>query len=249
MTAEVRAASVETFNPNDPLFRRLSSKTFTINVQAIADTPILEVLVSNATFLQGEVVPLLLNVASGDNVTVPSAESIFAVLSGVPSGTLLSHGFNNGNSGSSDGSVSWSIPVPDLPLLTMTPPTYFSGVMNLTLTGIAREANGDTAYAFQSFTVELRPAADGLLTLAENVILDDATGVAELTLNVRVEDDTGRDDYIGETPPEIAVISFANVPFGVFFRASMGGSFVSNDGMNSNAVSYTHLTLPTKRIV
>ena len=65
--------------------------------------------------------------------------------------------------------------------------------------------------------------------------VDGVDGVANLTLNVRVTDLTGS-DYVGETPPELAVINFGNVPEGVFFRANMGGSFTGNYGMDGIVV-------------
>ena len=163
-------------------------------------------------------------------MTNPSAESVFAVISGVPSGTLFSHGFNNGPAGTADGSFSWSIPVADLANLMITPPTFFAGLMNLTLTGIALEMNLNEATNSESFQIDISPVSDPLLTLAENVNVDTMSGgVVDLTLNVRLED-TESSDYVGETLPETAIITFDDVPAGVFFRARSGGSFVDNDG-------------------
>lgn len=238
VTTEIRAVSVENFDPTNPSYQLVSSDTFNIFIDAIADTPLVTVPTTMLFGTQGEIVDLtgLLAVVSNDTDPTTSAEQVFAVLSGVPEGTLFSHGFNNGNAGSADGSFSWSIPVDDLAMLMMTPPPYFGGLMNLTLTGIALEDNGSEAQFGESFVIELAAVPDDVLTLAENVFIADTSGVADLITNVRLLDTTGT-TYEGELAPETVQITFDNVPAGVFFRAPMGGSFsADNNGVGGTVV-------------
>lgn len=235
LEATIRAMSQELFDPTNINYQQLSTDTFTINVEAVADLPDITVPSTILTAAQTVAIDLAgeVNVESTDTNFAVSPETMFAVISGVPSGTLFTEGFNNGNAGSPDGSFSWSIPVGDLASLMIEPPTFFAGRMNLTLTGIAREANGDANENSDIFFLDFTPVADDLLTLAENVDLDDAVGVADLTLNVRLDDDTGS-TYVGEIAPETVAITFGNVPEGIFFRSPTGGSFSAENGMGGD---------------
>lgn len=211
-----------TGDPLDPDTQLLSRRTFAVSVDAVADPPILTVPAAPVTGLEDTNILIPdLSAVLFDNVTINGAELLSAFITGVPEGSILSAGFNNG-----DGS--WTVPPNALPNLSILPPREYSGTMNLTLFGVALEIfNGDEALSSAPFTVIVEPVADTFLILARDATLG-PSGVVPLDLNIRMVDTRG--DEPGENPGEIITLTFTNVPDGVFLFANQGGRITDLGG-------------------
>jgi len=122
-----------------------------VTVNAVADTPTLTGQDTWGTFLT----PIPLDITTA-LVDLDGSESLSAVtISGVPLGSVLSAGVNNGNG-------TWSVDVADLNGLTITPPADFYGelVLDIAITSTeARGADAATASTQLLITVDPIPAA------------------------------------------------------------------------------------------
>jgi hypothetical protein len=213
----VYASSVEDLDINAFV---LSSSTFVINVIAEADAPLLTVP-SGAVLAYENVFTLIpdLSATLVDNVSENGAESLSVTISNVPENSFFNFGANTGNG-------RWVIPSFYLDQLEILPPNYWSGTMNLTLTGVTYESsNFDETFSTEIFIVQVEPVASPFLILAKNVELDN-TGKVPLNLNVRMLDTRGTDP--GETPQEIITLTFTSVPDGANLRAGSGGRLAFN---------------------
>ncbi len=180
----------------------------TIPVTQVADAP--TVVVTNvsgnedtAISLAGQTVAL---------VDTDGSEVLSVTLSGMPEGSILSAGANNG-----DGS--WTIPVAALATLTIKPPQNFSGTMTLTLTAYALESSGVTAMTSQNFDVTVLPVADSAVVTPLPQTGDEGVPIA-LNLNIQPGDATGTDP--GETPAETVSITLTGMTAGLVATASGG---------------------------
>lgn len=218
VSVTVAAYSVEPADDSDGDNVQLDVASFSVTVSAAADAPIVTVPVGAAGDEDTSIALAGLSAALDDIVTTNGAEVLSTKISGIPAGSVLSAGSNNG-----DGS--WTVPVSALSSLSITPPRDYSGTMTLTLTAIALElANGDEAQTSVPFTVVVAPKADSVEILAENIAVD-GTATAALDLNIRMADDRGTEP--GENPAELIHLTFTSVPTGVSISSSLGGS-ISN---------------------
>jgi len=239
---EVVATSLEPLDDDDGDKIAVHSEKFQVDVSAIADPPIVSVPAS-FTGPEDSYIPLWGLAASlKDTVTTNGAERLSLLISGCPPGSLFNVGYNNGGEGDT---VSWAIPVADLPNVEFLPPLHFSGNLTLTLTAISLEPNGSEAETSEAMSVTIEPRADKFLILTKNVVTT-ADSVADLTLNLRMEDTRGT--FLGETPEETAILTFTNVPTGVSFQAPSGGSIVDN-GMGEFVFSGTELQANALQLV
>ena len=214
VTIDVRASSTETDDDADGDHTLTSSYSFTVDVAAVADAP---VTTAAGPFAGDEDNAISLAGLNADLVDTDGSEVLSIKISGVPDGTLFNAGTNNG-----DGS--WTIPKAELDAntLTLTPPLNFSGTLNLAIEAFALESsNGNVSSTTTPFTVTVNPVADDVLILAQDVAVG-SNGKAELSLNVRMEDDNGSGS--GENPAEQIVITFSDVPTGVLLTAGSGGA-------------------------
>ncbi|WP_186455026.1 Ig-like domain-containing protein, partial [Nitrospirillum amazonense] len=118
-----------------------------VTVLPVADIPNLVVL--PAVGLEDQ--PIALNIAAG--LTTPAAgETLSVVVSGVPTGAVLSAGTDN-----HDGT--WTLTGVQLTGLTLTPPADYNGTLNLTVTAHA-DVNGTEATVSGSLSVTVLPVAD-----------------------------------------------------------------------------------------
>jgi Ca2+-binding RTX toxin-like protein len=217
---EIAAATREPTDDNDGDTTLLRVASGSIAVTAVADAPLVPASIATASGGEDTSIALTgLSAALRDTVTTNGGEALSVSISGVPLGTLFSAGSNNG-----DGS--WTIPVSALATLQITPPTDFSGTMNLSLNAFSIEtSNGNQATSSVPFAVTVTPVADSALILVLDATLG-ASGFVPLTTNVRMDDDRGT--LPGETPPELIEITFSNVPAGVLLAAANGGRITDN---------------------
>ncbi|WP_220150189.1 Ig-like domain-containing protein [Thalassospira xiamenensis] len=130
--------------------------TITVDVEGIADAPTLDI--SDAAGNEDSAIALDIDAGLTD-----SSEVLTVTISGVPDGTTLSAGTNNG-----DGS--WTLSAADLNGLTITPADDFSGYFDLTVT--AKSADGeDVATVTHTIRVNVAGVAD-----APTLDLSDAAG-------------------------------------------------------------------------
>ncbi|MDE1148225.1 MAG: Ig-like domain-containing protein [Azospirillaceae bacterium] len=109
--------------------------------------------------------PIALTIAAGLHAPV-AGETLSVTIAGVPSGATLSAGTDN-----HDGT--WTLTGAQLTGLTITPPTDYSGTLNLSVTAHA-DVNGTTADTTGSLAVTVAPVADApSLTVAPAVGLED----------------------------------------------------------------------------
>lgn len=233
VTMTVAAASRETVDASpDADNVLLSTQTFAVTFAAVADDPLL--VTQNVTVDEDTPATVNLSASTPDTVSTNGAEQISVVIAGMPAGTRLSAGSNNGPDPVT-GIISWSVPVSALGSLVITPPENYSGVMTLTLRAFVIEtSNGDEAIGEQTFSVEFTPVADTALILAEDLVnisgvqqtAVPAGGTALIELNVRLADNRGT--QAGETGGELIEIAFTGVPTGANLLATAGGALVDN---------------------
>lgn len=109
--------------------------TINVSVTGVADTPTLTG--NNITVEEDNQVDIGSNV-SGALTDTDGSETLYYVLTGLPSGVTPSVGtFSGGDK--------WTIQGADIGNLTFQPPQNFTGTINLTLTAVAQENDGDTA--------------------------------------------------------------------------------------------------------
>lgn len=120
----------------------------------VADAP--SVSAGNVSGDQDTSIPLALNASLTDT---DGSETLSIEIHGVPGGAALSHG-------SDEGAGIWSVPLSDLPALSLFPPSGFSGTLGLTLVAIATEnSNGTRAQSVVPFNVVVNEAALPTLSL------------------------------------------------------------------------------------
>jgi hypothetical protein len=144
---------------------------FVVEVEAVADRPMLDVAATAAGDEDGLLV-LDLRARLGDG---DGSESLFLRVTGVPAGAGFTAGTRN-----ADGS--WTIPGEALPGLGFLPPPDYAGTLRLSFTALSVEGNGDTASTDPiEMSITLRPVTDApLLALA------DATGAEDRPLALSI---------------------------------------------------------------
>lgn len=197
---------------------------------AVTDEAIITVPDATVTGAQDTTIDIVgLSATLVDTVTDNGPEIISATISGVPKDTIFS-------AGNPTGFGTWVIPVADLPTLRITPPEFFAGTMNLTLTAFTIETSlsGPDAEVNVSlpFFVDIDPVADTFLIVANNVQLDtmdNPTDIGYSDLALRMTD--ARDEIEpGEIPNEYVEFNYTGLPTGVRLLPQGGGRLIDNGG-------------------
>ncbi|MEO0636512.1 MAG: type I secretion C-terminal target domain-containing protein [Pseudomonadota bacterium] len=183
-----------------------ATQAATVTVAAVADQAALTV--SNAS--GNEDAAIALTGLSAALVDTDGSETLSTTITGVPEGSILSAGANNG-----DGS--WTIAPGDLAGLSITPPMNWSGTMNLQLVGFTLEDSGATSQISQAFTVTVVPQADPVVFAALPQTAAAGASV-NLGLNLQPGDATGTGP--GENPAETVTV---NLQASTDFVASVTG--------------------------
>ncbi len=157
-----------------------------VHVSGIADAPSLSVFAASG--MEDGTIPLNIGASLTD---IDSSENLSIVIGNIPSGAALSAGVNN-----YDGT--WTLTVGQLTNLTITPPAFASGILNLTVTAIASE-DGTTAQTSLSLPITVTGVADlpnlsvqasvsgpedGLILLPITASLTDTDGSETLTVTI-----------------------------------------------------------------
>ena len=187
----LRAVSLSTNGATAP-----TDASFQVHVDAVADAP--DASAENATTKEDQPVLLDLSAALTDT---DGSEVLLVVIEGLPEGAQLSAGIDNG-----DGS--WSLSPSELAGLKVTPPTDWSGTMELTLVAQSRESsNGSTATTRVPFRVEVEAIAD-----APQIAVRDVSGLEDtpiaLNLSAILKDQDGSEVLsvtIFDVPAEAAL--------------------------------------------
>ncbi|NYZ24288.1 tandem-95 repeat protein, partial [Azospirillum oleiclasticum] len=159
-----------------------STAGMAVTIAAVADTPTLTV--TDAAGDEDTAIDLDVTAVLGD---LDGSETLSVIIGGVPAGAVLSGGTDNG-----DGS--WTLGAADLGGLTITPPADFNGDLQLSVTAVATEANGDRAEtATATLTVSVAPVADGPQLTVEPAFGDEDSAIR---LDISVVAPNGSDDML-----------------------------------------------------
>ncbi|MDC7218264.1 MAG: Ig-like domain-containing protein, partial [Spirochaetales bacterium] len=134
-----------------------TTANFNVAVTGVADLPNLATPAAGGD--EDTQIPISI---SSSLVDTDGSETLSIVITNVPAGATLSAGIQN-----PDGS--WTLTPTDLSGLTITPPLHFSGTIDLTVTAIATEQDGDVAQTSQQTTVNVSAVADGPALIAQDV--------------------------------------------------------------------------------
>ncbi|HYH22011.1 MAG TPA: tandem-95 repeat protein [Azospirillum sp.] len=176
-----------------------TSATLVVSVAGAADAPV--VSVSDATGAEDTAIALNIDAALTDT---DGSETLSVAIGGIPDGAVLSAG-----SRGSDGV--WTVDGRDVPDLTLTPPTDFSGDLVLTVTATATEADGDTATRTGTVTVSVTPVVD-----APELVVSDASGAEDTAIALDLAAALG--DVDGS---ETLSLTIAGVPDGATLSAGI----------------------------
>ncbi|KXJ56294.1 MAG: hypothetical protein AXW12_00845 [Thalassospira sp. Nap_22] len=143
--------------------------TVMVDVAGVADTPTLDV--ANASGSEDSAIALDIDAGLAD-----SSESLTVTISGVPEGSALSAGTDNG-----DGS--WTLSSEQLAGLTITPPENFSGSFDLGVTATSADGE-DVATTTGSITVDVAGVAD-----APTLDVSDAAGNEDSAIALNLDAD------------------------------------------------------------
>ncbi len=183
-----------TISSRDADATRDSTGSFTVSVTAVADNA--AVTAANTTGTEDTPVAIDLSTA----VTDESETIDSIVIAGVPTGATLSAGTDNG-----DGT--WTLAATDLPGLTVTPPSNFSGEFELSYTVTTRDGDS-TQDTNGSFSISVQAVADAAAVTASDATGFEDTAIA-INLSAAVTDDS----------ESIESIVIAGVPTGATLSA------------------------------
>ncbi len=133
-----------------------------VHITPVADVP--HLLCVPAIGLEGTPIALAVAASLSD---ADGSETLGVTISGVPAGCVLNHGTNNGNG-------TWTLTLPQLVGLTLTPPAHYHGDFNLTVTATATETlTGINAHVDATLGVHVEAVAN-----LPSVFCNNATGGA-----------------------------------------------------------------------
>ncbi len=195
----LRATSTEGANGD----AAVSEAPFAIDVAGVADAP--AVAAADVSGLEDEAIALDLSAALTD---LDGSETLDVAILGVPLGATLSAG-----SLGADGL--WHVAASELTGLTLTPPTDFSGRIDLILRATATESdNGDAAVTDMAFSVDVAAVAD-----APAVAASDAAGFEDQVIALDLS--AALTDLDGSETLDVAIVG---VPAGATLSAGTLGS-------------------------
>ncbi|MEZ0169424.1 Ig-like domain-containing protein [Microvirga sp. TS319] len=156
-----------------------STRTFPVRVEAVPDQPTVGAHDASGK----EDTRITLDISAGLTDT-DGSEVLSIVIQGLPAGTRLSAGVEN-----ADGS--WTLTPAQLPGLTMTPPTNWSGTRTITVVAHSRETSSNLeATNSTTFQLDVDGVADAPSVILKNVSGDEDTAIS-LNLKVSLVDTDG----------------------------------------------------------
>ncbi len=175
-----------------------------VTVTGVADTPALAA--GNISGNEDTAIPVAISAALTD---LDGSETLVVVVGGLPAGSVLSAGINNGNG-------TWTLTPAQLSGLTLTPPNGWSGAATLTVTATASEA-GTTATTSTSFSLSVTAIVD-----TPSLSVSPANGTEDILTPLVITATSGDPDG-----SEVLSIVISNIPAG--FSLSAG----TNNGNGS----------------
>ncbi|MBO6818266.1 Ig-like domain-containing protein [Thalassospira sp.] len=166
--------------------------TVMVDVAGVADAPTLDV--ANASGSEDSAITLDIDAGLTD-----SSESLTVTISGVPEGSALSAGTDNGDS-------TWTLSSEQLDGLTITPPENFSGSFDLGVTATSADGE-DVATTTGSITVDVTGVADAPTLDVSNAAGNEDSAIA-LNLDVGLADSS-----------ETLTVTISGVPGGATLSA------------------------------
>ena len=164
-------------------------------VDAVIDAP--SINAPDVTGNEDSAIPLNITVSRGGD-TLDGSEVISAVtISGVPTGAVLSAGTDLGGG-------NWSVPVGQLPGLTLTPPANYNGSFTLTvsvtdtetnLSGIEFDLSDNTATATDTLVVNVTPQGETPTVSADDVQVKE-DGSVQLVINAALDPTGPATDFL-----------------------------------------------------
>lgn len=164
-----------------------------VHMMGVADIPNLTANVS----LSNEDVSVPLNI-SGSLLDLDGSESLSFLVSGLPSGFMLNHGTGNANG-------TWSLQSSDLAGLAIIPKENFSGTVNLTVSSIATEREGDQAVRQQNISLNISAITDAPV-ISVNALQTNEDQPVGLNLSVGLQDTDGSES--------ISAVTISGLPAG-----------------------------------
>ena len=134
----------------------VATATVTVTVNPVADLPVLAVANASGSEDAGVALTIAASMPAGTTETIASI-----TIAGIPAGASLSAGTDNG-----DGS--WTVAPDQLSGLVLTPPTDWSGTLNLSVT--ATSSDGGTVS--QDLTASISGVADMPTLTVSDVVID-----------------------------------------------------------------------------
>ncbi len=194
-----------------------ASTTLGVTVVGVADTPTLSVQAASGN----EDTPIALSITSALSDNDPG-ETLSITITGIPTGSILNHGTNNGNG-------SWTLTPAQLSGLTITPPANYNGSFNLSVTSTASE-NGTTASANATLGVTVIGVADTPTLSVQNASGNEDTAIP-LSLTSALTDTDGS---------EVLSINITGVPTGATLSA---GTYAGNGTWSLTPAQLSGLTI------
>lgn len=167
-----------------------------VTVNGVANVPALSV--SPATGNEDTSIALDINAALSD---MDGSEILSIVISNIPDGAVLSAGLYAGNN-------SWILNPAQLAGLTITPPENYNGTLNLQVTAVATEGEGDSVSVTVPLVVTVSPVSDPPVLNVNAALGNEDTAIA---LDIQID----------ANPGDVLTILIANVPVGAALSAGI----------------------------
>ncbi|MEC4592382.1 Ig-like domain-containing protein [Nitrospirillum amazonense] len=179
-----------------------TSKSLSVTVTPVTQQPILTITPSTGA----EHTPIALHVGAALGDTDGSEHFTTILVSGLPTGATLNHGTSLG------GGV-YSLTTADLTGLTVTPPTGYSGTLNLTVSATAQDGTAATATTTGTLALTVTAVADApTLTLPTTPVAVTAGAATALNIAGALVDTDGS---------EHLSVTIGNVPTGAVLSAGL----------------------------
>ena len=191
--------------------------TASLSLAPVSDTPNLSA--SNASGNENGSIPLTI---SSSLVDTDGSETLSIVISGVPTGSTLSAGVNNGGG-------NWTLTQGQLTGLSITPASGYNGDFNLGVAATATDGAATPATANQSISVHVQPGTGGIVGATDSLLVT-RNLVSSLDLGVLTGNDTGG---VGA----LSVTGISNVTGGT--ASIVGGRLAINATAASGGFDYT----------
>ncbi len=191
-----------------------------VKITGVADTP--TVSIEDTSGAEDQAISLDISVGSGDQ---DGSETWVYEITEVPDGAQFSAGVSQG-----DGV--WQFSAEDLAYLSFIAPEHFSGEINMALSALATENDGDTALTTENFSVHVEAVADQAEITATSFGYEDQ----DISVNI----DVGLVDQDGSE--SITGITLSDIPEGVVFSH---GDLNSTGDLRLTQADLENLTLRT----